>query len=437
MLSTFVKRQLVIFAILAVVALIFTSVTYARVPKLLGFGTYTVSADFGDISGLYPSAIVTYRGADVGTVEKVDLTGSGVRVEMDLKKGTDIPQSSHAEVHSTSAIGEQYVDLVPDSKKGPYLADGDVIARDQTQEMLQITPVLEKLDTLLQSVPTKATSNLLDQVDEGLGGSADELAGIIDDTSSLVDAAQDSVESTTSLVEAASPLLQTQQQLADQTRAYAGSLRTFTRTLAGSDADVRKLIGSSQPVKELTKTVDTISPDLPLLLANTATVSEVLNVFSPSLKSILSIYPALMARLQGVVYDRVKQGEGHLDIKATFNDPEPCISGDYYKVNERRQPSDTSYREGRTAYCGKPAEAPEVVRGTRNLPCVNDPARRGPRAASCGLVFDGATTSTGSSSALLEAAGAPSTSSKASSTLAASEKEDEPWLTLLTWPLEQ
>jgi phospholipid/cholesterol/gamma-HCH transport system substrate-binding protein len=435
MLTTLVKRQLVIFAVLASLALIFTSVTYARVPKLLGIGTYSVSADFRDISGLYPSAIVTYRGFDVGTVEAVELEGSGVRVTMDLERGTSIPASSNVEVRSTSAIGEQYLDLVPDSKAGPFLDEGDVIARGSTREMLQITPVLEELDSLLKSVPTKATKNLLDQVDEGLGGRADELASIIDDTSSLVDAAQDSLESTTSLVEAASPLLQTQQQLADQTRSYAGSLKTFTRTLTGSDADVRKLIASSPPVDELTKTVDVISPSLPVLLANTATISEVLNVYTLSLTSTLSIYPALMARLQGVLYDRVKQGEGHLDIKATFNDPQPCITG-YYSVDERRQPSDTSYRPGKTAYCDKPAAAPEVVRGTRNLPCVNDPSRRGPRSASCGLVFDGATTSAGTSSALLEAAGTLQSSDTADST-SAEREEDEPWMTLLTSPLQQ
>lgn len=434
MLTTLVKRQLVIFSILAVVALVFTSITYARVPKLLGIGTYSVSADFRDVSGLYPSAIVTYRGFDVGTVQEIDLASDGVRVRMDLEHGTKIPASARAEVHSTSAIGEQYVDLVPDSKGGPFLDDGDSITRDRTTEMLQITPVLEKLDGLLKSVPTEATSNLLDHVDEGLGGSADDLAGIIDDTSDLVDAAQGSVEATTGLVEAASPLLRTQQQLATQTRSYAGSLRMFTRTLAASDSDVRELIGSSQPVEELTKTVDAVSPELPLLLANTATVSEVLDTYSTSLRSILSIYPALMARLQGVVYDRVKQGEAHLDIKATFNDPEPCISGDYYRVGERRQPADTSFRPGRTAYCDKPKNAPEVVRGARNLPCVNDPGRRGPRAASCGLVFDGATTRAGKSSALLEAAEMPPDGDRVNPT-AAPSKEDEPWLTLLTSPL--
>lgn len=435
MLTTLVKRQLVIFAILAAAALIFTSVTYAKVPHLLGFGGYSVSAEFKDISGLYPRAIVTYRGVDVGTVESVDLTADGVRVRMDIESGTKIPTSSHAEVHSTSAIGEQYVDLVPDSRKGPFLADGDVIARDRTSEMLQISPVLEKLDGLLQSVPTQATTDLLDQVDEGLGGQADELAGIVDDTSSLIDAAEDSLDATTSLVTAASPLLRTQQQLADQTRSYAGSLNTFTRTLAGSDADVRRLIGSSQPVKELTTTVDAIAPSLPLLVANTATVAEVLNVFSVNLAHGLSIYPALMARLQGAVYDRVEEGDAHLDIKATFNDPEACIAG-YTPVKDRRVPGDTSYRDPGSRYCQEPAAAPEGVRGARNLPCVNDPARRGPTAASCGLVFGGETRSLGASSALAQAVTQPSRTSVAPGTTSTtSEKEDEPWLILLTGPL--
>ncbi len=51
---------------------------YIRLPQLLGFEQYTVTADFADATGLYSNAIVTYRGAQVGKVGAITLRPDGV-----------------------------------------------------------------------------------------------------------------------------------------------------------------------------------------------------------------------------------------------------------------------------------------------------------------------------------------------------------------------
>src|SRR5690606_664262 len=54
LLTPLIKRQLRIFAVLAVVALGMAFFNYARVPAMLGIGVYDVSVEFADASGLYP-----------------------------------------------------------------------------------------------------------------------------------------------------------------------------------------------------------------------------------------------------------------------------------------------------------------------------------------------------------------------------------------------
>ena len=76
-LTTLIKRQLRIFAVLTLVALFFAVVVYARVPALLGVGVYEVRAEYADASGLYPKAIVTYRGVQVGEVADLEVGDGG------------------------------------------------------------------------------------------------------------------------------------------------------------------------------------------------------------------------------------------------------------------------------------------------------------------------------------------------------------------------
>ena len=70
---------------------------------------------------------MTYRGVEVGKVTAVDLTDTGALATMSLNTSPKIPADLQAEVRSISAVGEQYVDLVPRTKSGPFLQDGSVI----------------------------------------------------------------------------------------------------------------------------------------------------------------------------------------------------------------------------------------------------------------------------------------------------------------------
>jgi phospholipid/cholesterol/gamma-HCH transport system substrate-binding protein len=389
MITRLVRRQLAIFTILATVALLFTAFKYANAPAAVGLGRYELSAQFKDTSGLYPRAIVTYRGVDVGKVSALDLNEDGVLVRMSIDSSVRVPKDVSVRINSTSAIGEQYVDLVPNGH-GPSLVSGAIVPESQTVEMPQISPVLESLNSLLESVPKAKTTAVLDEVDAALGGSSQDLGDVIDQTSRVVDEAQQEIASTTALISNLSPLLDTQADLGDQTRSYVTALSSFTEQLEASDPDLRRILSNAPgAVGETDELIDSLRPKLPTLLRDASTTADVLNVYTPNVRQLFIQYPALQSRIQSMLLRHADEGAVKLDLRTSINNPPSCLDG-YIPVSERRDPSDTSLTDTPAVlHCEQASDAPSGVRGARNALCPNDPSRRAATPAGCGLFFGG------------------------------------------------
>src|SRR4029079_15243712 len=141
MLTRFIRIQLVVFTILTVVSLVVLGWYYLRIPTLLGFGQYTLHAELPASCGLYPTANVTYRGTTIGRVTAVQTTRTGVLATREIDDSYQIPADASANVHSVSAVGEQYLDLVSDTGDTQYLSDGQTITN--TTVPAEIGPALD------------------------------------------------------------------------------------------------------------------------------------------------------------------------------------------------------------------------------------------------------------------------------------------------------
>src|ERR1700722_10538303 len=125
MLTTFMRRQLWLFAVITLVSLLVLGVYYLQVPSLVGIGRYTLKAELPASGGLYPTANVTFRGITIGKVTDVEPTERGAEATMSIDSNYKIPVDTVANVHSVSAVGEQYLDLVsPTGGSGRYLSAG-------------------------------------------------------------------------------------------------------------------------------------------------------------------------------------------------------------------------------------------------------------------------------------------------------------------------
>lgn len=156
------KIQLAIFAVITVITLTVMAVFYLRLPATFGIGTYGVSADFVAGGGLYKNANVTYRGVAVGRVESVGLSPNGVIAQMRLNSETAIPSNVTATVKSVSAVGEQYIDLVPPSAPASTkLRNGSRIERQNTRIGQDVAELLRRSETLVNSLGDTRLRELL------------------------------------------------------------------------------------------------------------------------------------------------------------------------------------------------------------------------------------------------------------------------------------
>jgi phospholipid/cholesterol/gamma-HCH transport system substrate-binding protein len=363
MFSRLVKAQLAVFTALTVFGLSTIAVEYLG----LGADHYTVTADFADASGLYDGASVTYLGVEVGKVMDLELGADDVRVTLTLDRGTPIPAHLRAEIHSTSAIGEQYVDLAPDGPAVGTASDGTEIPLDRTASMTPTDALLSSVDDLAKAVPTAQLRTVLTEVTAAFQGSHDDLAKLLDSASLLVHDGTANLGPTTDLIAQLGPFLATQHDLDGQIRSYTRDLASFTDQLRLSDDDLRQLLDTTPAFdSQVTGLEDQLRPTLPMLLGNLVATGQVVRTYLPGVEQMLSVYPALTAVIQDML---VRHGQIAATLHLNINDPPPCTTG-FLANPQRRDPSDTtSAATPGDLYCKVAPDDQRAVRGARNTPC--------------------------------------------------------------------
>ena len=376
MFSRLVRVQLAVFSALTIFAVSVIAVDYLG----LTGGKYTVTADFADASGLYDGAEVTYLGVQVGRVASMDLGADGVQVAMSLDQ--PVPAALRAEIHSTSAIGEQYVDLSPAGSLTGMAINGTTIPVDRTKPMTPTDALLSSVDSLAKAVPTDRLRTVLTEVTTAFRGSHDDLGQLLDQASLLVHDAVVNVGPTTNLINQLGPFLDTQHDLDGQIRSYTTDLASFTDQLRLSDDDLRRLLGTVPGFDDqLLGLQDRLKPTLPVLLGNMIATGQVVRTYLPGMAQFLSDYPATVALIQNML---VRHG-GNIaaTLRLNINDPPPCTAG-FLPNPKRRDPSDTTdIAAPDDLYCKVAPADPRVVRGARNTPCLNVPGQRGASPEQC------------------------------------------------------
>jgi virulence factor Mce-like protein len=285
MLSRAVRTQLVVFTIASVVAMAAMVFGYLKVPTWLGIGHITVTVELPGTGGLYRFGNVTYRGVQIGKVTGVSPTTSGAIATLSLRSSPKIPADVEANVRSVSAVGEQYVDLVPRAEGPPFLTDGARITKADTTIPLRVGLVLDQLSALVKSVPKQQLADLLDESNRAFNGAGYDLGSLLDSGSRIAADANATAMRTRTLIDDSAPLLNSQAESADALRIWTRSLAGVTAQMVDIDAAFRTLLGSGPgAADEVARLLEQVKPTLPVLLANLTTVGEVGVTYNPSLR---------------------------------------------------------------------------------------------------------------------------------------------------------
>ena len=178
-LSKRIVIQLAIFMVVSLVAGTIMLFNFIGLPALFGIGHYRITVELPQAAGLYASGNVTYRGTEVGRVENVALTDTGVAAVLSMKSGVDIPANVQAQVHSVSAVGEQYVALQPTGGDAPALKEGDVIPVSRTNVPPDINALLNATNRGLEAIPRDNLKTVIDESYTAFAGLGPDIARFV------------------------------------------------------------------------------------------------------------------------------------------------------------------------------------------------------------------------------------------------------------------
>jgi phospholipid/cholesterol/gamma-HCH transport system substrate-binding protein len=385
-----VQVQLAFFAVITLLAGGTMAIVYLRLPNLLfGVGHYEVTLNLPTAAGLYPNSNVTYRGTEVGRVEAVRLSTTGVDAVMSLRSDVKIPADLDAEVHSQTAAGEQFVELVPRSGSGPDLRDGSVIPVDRSSVPANINALLSATNTGLQAIPHDNLKTAIDESFTAVGGLGPELSRIVKSSTALAIDARENLDALTTVIDGSKPILDTQIDTSDSIQAWASNIAQITNQLQSQDDSVKGILNDGPSAADETrKLFDRLQPTLPIVLANLVSLADVAVVYQANLEQLLVLLPTGVEMLQGAGLanrDTKQDYKGfYLSFNLNLNLPPPCTTG-FLPAQQRRPPSevDSPERPAGELYCRVPQDSMFNVRGARNLPCVTRPGKRAPTVKMC------------------------------------------------------
>ena len=192
-------------------------------------------------------------------------------------------------------MGEQYVELQPQSDDKPFLTDASEIAIDDTRTPIPTQKLFGDISTTVESVDQEALRTTVGELGTAFGGTGQDLQRIIDSGTSFIDAANANFDTTTALINDGNTVLEGQIASASAIRTFAKQLKLFTGTLAGSDKDLRQVIDNgSATANELRRFLDENKVDLAELINELVTTGEVVVRHLAGVEQLLVVYPYIV-----------------------------------------------------------------------------------------------------------------------------------------------
>ncbi len=332
------RIRLLVFLVVGGLAVINAGARYAGITDRLFPASYAVTVHLADSGGLFERGEVTYRGVTVGRVTGLEFRTDGVDAMLAIDDDVQIPSDVMAEVHNRSAVGEQYLDLVPRTDSGPYLAAGSVIDEADTSTPLDEEELILSADRLLRSVDTRDLRTVVDESGRALSGGGRDLGRLLGNSRVILDVARRVLPATRTLLRSGHTVLLTQDRQAGTIDAYLRDLDGVTRMVAVNDPALRRILrDATSSAHELDQLGQGLAPVLPDLLSRLVVISSITTRHRDGLEEGLVAMPYALAS----AITPGRDGRAHFTFVGGTG-PGPCRQG-YLPVSEWRSPADFHY----------------------------------------------------------------------------------------------
>ena len=154
-----------------------------------GGKVYHVKIEFNDVLDLVPQASVRVDDVPVGDVEKISLDGFHALVTIRVKDSVKLPKNAHAELRSTSLLGEKFVSLAPPTAPTQpvgRLVNGDVIPVADTGRNPEFEEVFTALSALLNGGGVAQVQTISVELSNALSGRESQVRDVLTQLTTLV-----------------------------------------------------------------------------------------------------------------------------------------------------------------------------------------------------------------------------------------------------------
>lgn len=354
-----VRGRLVALVVILLVGVSY--ITFGVLQVRVGSQPFPVTVYLSRGGGLFDGGFVAYRGVDVGRISAIRLVPTGVAVTLRLDPGTRVPARTEAVVHDLSAVGEQYVDLVPRAPRGPYLRRGSVIPQSATSEPLRISTVLNDASALADSVDTVKFGQLLRSLTTALQGTGPQLHAILLAGETMASDLASAQAQSNTVIDQGRIVLGTAAGTNPALNRFSTGMESLTAQLKTSDADIRALISKGvTALPQLNRLLATNTKVLQQLTRVGTTVTGVAADNNAALQALLASLPGTLGSLSSIVRD----GVVHSIFK--YNDSEPVCT---YVTDPAAFPEPTATRSTLTLGRSCTHSAPNLLqRGAAEAP---------------------------------------------------------------------
>lgn len=130
-----------LFACTGIASLFFMALQVSNFQALQNKSSYTISANFENISGLKNKALVSMAGVPIGRVSQIQFNAEDYNATVSMridKQYANLPTDTSASIYTAGLLGEKYIGLSAGGME-EFLTEGSVI------ELTQSSLVLEEL----------------------------------------------------------------------------------------------------------------------------------------------------------------------------------------------------------------------------------------------------------------------------------------------------
>lgn len=169
--------------------------------------SYTITAEFTDVSGLPIGGKVRIGPATVGRVYEVSTKDFVAHVTIKMREDVKLPVTTKAGLELSTALGDQFVALkLPKTEGGPYIGDGGRIPLKQTIRGPDIEDTMALLGTVLNNSGIEQARTIVTELNTMLGGRESKARALLGRADQVLDSLERRSDDFTTTLQAVNKL---------------------------------------------------------------------------------------------------------------------------------------------------------------------------------------------------------------------------------------